>query len=386
MKVDVERLKKMEDRSSIKYIWDHLFDYSHGNFIFAHGGKGTGKSFTLVQLQYIAKLFDTASFSNIIFRRRADENLDIRHKDAWEEDYPDDVEFSQSFAELLDEWSQEKKKDAYKDSLLVIDEFEIFVQYAMSRASKLTQIFLQQNRKLDMCVLGMVHDWGDLPNDILKWSKFLILKEPHLAKEWLNRYGPMDYDRSVFDSMTDAAEKKLAFIIPKVRRDKFMMDGELTNYSKFEISEVTLDDVAEVILVEKDGSPWNKPPEDTEEGDIIYESKSPANFDVGQVGGKNPKQWWPVFKQEIWPSLSTKLPYKCQEFFNKPSTYLETKDDISDYDAIEKVQQMIRENADMKDRYDNPKIEHDGKKVSFTPGFWAKATGKDRGNLHDVVK
>ncbi len=387
MKINIDRLKaEYCDESAAKPLWDMMFDYSHGNFILAHGDKGTGKSFTLTQFKYIASQFGIHNFSNILFMERVSD-ADPKSPEAWEEKYPEDVDFTQSFAEMLGSWGSVKRKERDKKSLLVVDEFEIFVMYAMSKASKLSQIFLQQCRKLDMCILGMVHDWSDLPKDIVKWAKFLILKERHLAKEYLGKYGiTFDYDHDQFDNALEAAEKKLAFILPKHKKEKFLIGGEEVHYKSLSLGDVSLEDIAEVILIEQDGSPWTKDPENTERGDIIYESKSPANFDVGSVGGFEAKDWWPVFKKDVWPSLSVELPQKCNHFFSNPGEYLGKEKDISDYDAIEKVQQMIRENSDMKDRHDNPTIKHDGKRISFSPYLWAKATGKERRSIHEVVK
>lgn len=393
MRISEEDIESIKDQPVVKPTWDEIFDLDHGNFVLAHGESGTGKSFFLTELMYIAHILNFHNFCNIRFQKRVNTDVDIYSRDAWEPETPDGIDYTTALCDLFYKWCLRKIDNSHEKFILTIDEFETFIQYAQSKSSKLTQILLQQNRKLDMCILGMVHDWGDLPYNVLKWADYLILKMEDLAKEYLKRYGVnFEYDREKYKEMNRenpalaAAEQKLAFVVP-VKNKKIYLNkkGGWTKLSKFELSDVVLDDIDEIYLSER--TPWSVEPEDTEEGDHIFVSKSPGAFQVGEVGERTVKEWWPKFIGMIFHSIPTELPYIGKDFFENPEKYLgEEELDLTQYELAEHLQPIIRSHAKDKDRYDNPVIYYNNMRIPVSPGFWEALTGGSRRRYHEVIK
>ncbi len=394
MRIEEKDIEDLKEKNVIEPSWNDIYDLRHGNFVLSHGESGTGKSFYLTQEMWLAHQLGWYNFSNIRFQKRVDASKGVKEYGAWEPDTPEGIDYLTNLADLFYNWGLRKIDNSHQEFLLTIDEFETFISYAQSKASKLTQILLQQNRKLDMCINGMVHDWGDLPYDVLKWADFLVLKMEDLAEEYLERFGvTFDYDREKYKHMDNrddpalaAAEQKLAFIIPVENKKIYLNEqGGWTKCRKFELSDVVLDDVDEVYL--SDYTPWSKDPEDTEEGDHIFVSKSPGAFQVGEVEGRTVKEWWPTFMGVIFHSIPTHLPYKAKEFFENPEEYLgEEELDLSQYDLAEHLQPIIRSHAKDKDKYDNPVIYYNNKRIPVSPGFWEALTGGSRRRFHEVVK
>lgn len=314
MKIQTQKIpNNLRERSPIEPYWEEVFDLSHGNFILAHGDKGIGKTFNLVFLMWIARQLGWHVFSNIKFQRRVDGDASPYEPDAWEEDYPPGVYYCDNLADLLYQWSLIKIENPRAKFLVVIDEIENFIMNirATSKEAEVARIILNQNRKLDMIVIGMAHKVNRIPGSVREWVKYLLLKTERLARQHNQRNNYMD-----------DAQKKV-FLVPvedgKVyisQRDEYID----ISTSRFNLSWITLDDCCDYDFSEM--IPWTKDLEDTEEDDIIYVSKSPSSFGIGRIQKYGGKQWWPYFNEEIFTHIPTKLPTVMKEFYENINAFL----------------------------------------------------------------
>lgn len=314
MKIQTEKIPtQLRDKSPIKPYWEEVFDLSHGNFVLAHGDKGIGKTFNLVFLMWVARQMGWYVFSNIKFQRRVDTDKSPYEPGAWEEDYPEGVLYCNNLADFLYQWALIKLEDPTAKFLVVIDELENFIMNirATSKETEVARVILNQNRKLDMIVIGMAHKMNRIPGAVREWAKYLLVKTERLAKQHNQR-----------NQYNDAAQKK-CFLVP-------VEDGEvyITNQGKyvdistsaFSLSQITLDDCCDYDFSER--VPWTKDIEDTEVGDTVFVSKSPSSFGIGRIQGYTGKEWWPYFNEEIFPHIPTELPAVLKDFYENIGRYL----------------------------------------------------------------
>lgn len=318
MKIDVEKLKEKNNQNSrvIEPYLNKIFDVEYGNFVLCHGGKGTGKSFFLTYLSRMLNKLGWHVFTNIKFQRRREGDLPLYNRKAWIEDYPDGVEFVDNIADMIYNWSLIKIKNPDQKFILVMDELESFVMNirATGKESEILRVFLNQNRKLDMVVIGMVHKMKRLPNAVKEWAEYLFYKSSSITGEYNKIYG------------TNYSVQKQAFLFNI--KDGMIYCENLGGWidigsSKFKVKHLSLNDACDWERCER--TSWTKEPENCKVGDCVYVSKSPSTFTLGTIGKYTVKEWWEPFKN-IFSSINVELPYKIKFFFEN------IDDELSDLD------------------------------------------------------
>lgn len=178
---------------------------------------------------------------------------------------------------LLDEWHKYMMRLQWYDEIVLN-----------------TMVWWGENRKYQTIPVTITQDIERIPRQLLPFTRTLILKSKELTAD-LNAASGNDF-----------FYKDLAFVIPVSERLRL---GEM------EQRDFILADVDQVLSFQP--GPLTRPMDDAKVGEVCYDSRGSAFFEMGEVRGS--EDWFPSFMKFMSSCSSVEIADKIFEFFESES-------------------------------------------------------------------